>query len=188
MPASPSLPPKPHNLAPPANGPALQLIEYSNGQVVWSVVDGLRAGVEDEWDIDDLADDSFSERDPRRTSGMSEVSSTRGMPSRGNGSDDMQLLFKEHKRIASKDSDSSYVSRRKVLPPSRLVSRPETKVFYSSAAEIESLIESISQGMDAGSFNVLPRAQAEPVPSLPPLQVPRRGGTDTSRRVPSTRI
>jgi len=153
-------------------------------------VDGLRAAAEDEWDIDDLADDtlSYSERDPRRGSGLSEVSMRGGNPSRGNGSDDMQLMFKEHRRVASKDSDSSYVSRRKVLPPSRPAPRPETKVFYSSASEIESLIESISRGIDAGSFNVLPRAQPESIPSLPPLQVSRRSGADTSRRLPSTRI
>ncbi|KAF9518184.1 hypothetical protein BS47DRAFT_1278003, partial [Hydnum rufescens UP504] len=138
------------------SGPALQLVEYSNGQLVWSVVDGLRASAEDDWDIDELDDSvSYSERDPRRGSGMSEMSLRGGTPSRGNASDDVQLLFKEHRRMASKDSDSSYVSRRKVLPPSRLV-RPETKVYYSSTAEIESLIETISRGLDAGSFNVLP--------------------------------
>lgn len=54
------------------------------------------------------------------------------------------------------------------------------QVFYSTAAEIEKLIESISRGLDAGSFDVLPRTPIDPVPSLPPLHV-QRGNFDSSR-------
>jgi hypothetical protein len=98
---------------------------YANGQVVWSVVDGLRASADDDnWDINDYLEDSASQG-PRRASG---VSGTSTAPSESTKRDDaVQLLFREHRRVASKDSNGSYVSRRRVLPPSR-PDRPETKV------------------------------------------------------------
>lgn len=87
---------------------------------MWSVVDGLRAEAEiDDWDLNDYLDDNVS-FDARRASG---TSNTSGAPSESA----MQLRFREHRRMASKDSDASYVSRRRVLPPSR-PERPETKV------------------------------------------------------------
>lgn len=110
----------------PSAGPgqALQRVEYSNGHVVWSVVDGLRAGADEDWDLDETFDDSQSyvERDPRRGSEVSGVSSARG------DDDPVQLHFKEHKRMSSKESNASYTSRRRVLPPSGMNVRPETKV------------------------------------------------------------
>jgi len=159
------------------HGPAVQRVEYSNGQVVWSVVDGLRAGADDDWDIEDTFDDSLSyvEKDPRRGSEVSAVSSARG------DDDPVQLHFKEHKRNPSKESNSSYASRRRVLPPSGMDARPETKVFFSSAAEIEKLIESISRGAEAGSFNVFPQSTPNQVSPEMPLQLSRRLGTDPSR-------
>jgi len=54
------------------------------------------------------------------------------------------------------------------------------QVFYSTATEIEKLIESISKGFDAGSFDVLPRTPTDAVPSLPPLHV-QRGHSDRFR-------
>ena len=93
--------------------------------MVWSVVDGLRASADDDsWDINDYLEDSAS-LDPRRASGVSNTSTA---PSEFARKDDtMQLLFREHRRMASKDSNGSYVSKRRVLPPSRS-DRPETKV------------------------------------------------------------
>jgi hypothetical protein len=132
---SPQPPPSPgidsfrSNAPTPAPGTAVQLIEYANGQVVWSVVDGLRAaGEAEDWDINDYLDDSTSVNfDPRRASAQSGHSS---VPNSGNGRGEeaMQLLFREHRRMASKESNaSSYVSRHRVLPPSQ---RPETKVRF----------------------------------------------------------
>lgn len=194
-----------------AAGPALQLVEYSNGQVVWSVVDSLRsagAGADSEYDYDGVGDDS-SLFDRNRASTMS--TETDGA-NRGDSRDDaVQLLFREHRRISSKGSGTSFVSRRKVLPPSKSDFRPETKVngdlkfsshelyltraftdlvqvFFSSAADIENLIESISRGLEAGSFNILPNRQdsahtsVEPVPSLPPLHLQRRTTSPTNPR------
>lgn len=106
---------------------------YANGQVVWSVVDGLRAGADDDnWDINDYLQDSAS-LGPRRASAMS---STSAAPSESAKRDDaVQLLFREHRRVASKDSNGSYVSRRRVLPPSR-TDRPETKVWLARIHDI----------------------------------------------------
>ncbi|KAF8334281.1 uncharacterized protein EI90DRAFT_3121608 [Cantharellus anzutake] len=168
----------------PAAGPgqALQLVEYSNGQVVWSVVDGLRAGADDDWDLEDTFDDtqSFTERDPRHRSQISSVRS-------GDFNDPVQLFFKEHKRMPSKESNSSYISRRRVLPPSRTADpRPETKVFFSSAAEIEKLIESMSRGIDAGSFNVVPHSPTPQSSPGFPLQLSRHPGPDNSGSPPSS--
>jgi len=103
----------------------LVMHRYANGHVVWSIVDGLRAGADnDNWDINDYLDDSAS-LNPRRASGMSGTSTA---PSEYVKKDDaMQLLFREHRRITSKDSNGSYVSRRRVLPPSK-PDRPETRV------------------------------------------------------------
>jgi len=66
------------------------------------------------------------------------------------GGDGVQVFFKEHGR---KGSGSSFLPRKKTIAGK---SRPETKVFYSSSAQIGRLIENMSQGMEAGSFNILP--------------------------------
>ena len=81
--------------------------------------------------------------------------------------------MKEHSRSGSKGSALSLASKKKPQQPLGKV-RPETKVcfyhqtllpilidtrykvFHSSSAQIGRLIESLSQGVDAGSFNFLP--------------------------------
>lgn len=86
--------------------------------------------------------------------------------------DEMQIFVKEHARSTSKSSSSSFLSLKKAYQNK---DRPETKVkfhidksvtsprqrlvfqiYYSSSAQIGRLIESLSQGMDSGSFNFVP--------------------------------
>lgn len=118
--------------------PAIEVIELENGETVWSIVNGLRED-EDEYYLDNRA--SFtSEYD--------------FADSRAPSSENVRLFIKEHGRNASKGSTASFVSRRSKRQPE--VERPQTKVFYSSSAQIARLIESLSRGMDAGSFNILP--------------------------------
>ncbi|KAJ7273564.1 hypothetical protein B0H12DRAFT_1090007 [Mycena haematopus] len=116
----------------PESGQAVEVIELANGETIWSIVNGLR-------DEDDDLD-----RYANRASFASEYSVREG------AGDGVQVFFKEHGR---KGSGSSFLPRKKVLTG---MSRPETKVFYSSSAQIGRLIENISQGMEAGSFNILP--------------------------------
>jgi len=60
------------------------------------------------------------------------MSGTSTAPSECVGEDDaMHLLFREHRRITSKDSNGSYMLRRRI-PPSRLDS-PETRGATDSA-------------------------------------------------------
>lgn len=82
-----------------------QIYKRTCGQ---SIVDGLRAGADnDNWDINDYLDDSAS-LNPRRASGLSGASAA---PSEYVKKDDaMQLLFHEHRCITSKDSEGSYMS------------------------------------------------------------------------------
>ncbi|KAJ6496532.1 hypothetical protein C8R47DRAFT_1114440 [Mycena vitilis] len=112
-------------------GPAVEVIELANGETIWSIVNGLR-------DEDDDTDGYAN-----RASFASEYSIREG-------GDGVQVFFKEHGR---KGSGSSFLPRKKAAPSK---SRPETKVFYSSSAQIGRLIENMSQGMEAGSFNILP--------------------------------
>ncbi|KIJ68939.1 hypothetical protein HYDPIDRAFT_105474 [Hydnomerulius pinastri MD-312] len=114
-------------------GPALEVVEMANGETIWSIVNGLR-------------DDDIESLYANRTSLGSEYST------RENG-DGLQIFVKEHARSTSKGSNSSFLSRKKT---SQSKNRPETKVFYSSSTQIGRLIESLSQGMDAGSFNFVP--------------------------------
>jgi serine/arginine repetitive matrix protein 2 len=86
----------------------------------------------------------------------------------------MQVFFKEHGRTGSKDSQSSFLSRKKSTQASK---RPDTKVswdlqiqmglgfrcsitrrqvFFSSSAQIGRLIDNLSHGADSGSFNIVP--------------------------------
>jgi hypothetical protein len=115
-------------------GPALEVIQLANGETIWNIVNGLR----------DADDESIYSG---RTSFASEYSN------REPGNDGLQSFMKDHTRSGSKGSVSSYVSKKK---PQQGKTRPETKVFYSSSAQIGRLIESLSQGADAGSFNFLP--------------------------------
>ncbi|KAF8843621.1 hypothetical protein BDN67DRAFT_964101 [Paxillus ammoniavirescens] len=119
-------------------GPAVEVIEMANGETIWSIVNGLR-------------DDDIESLYASRTSLGSDYSTQE------NG-DGIQISVKEHARSISKGSNSSFLSRKK---PSQNKNRPETKVFYSSSAQIGRLIESLSQGMDAGSFNIIPNHPAD---------------------------
>ncbi|KAG1754462.1 hypothetical protein EDB19DRAFT_1844377 [Suillus lakei] len=118
------------------DGAALELIEMANGETIWSIVNGLR-------------DDDLESVYASRTSLASEYSLR-------DNTEGLQVFVKEHGRSTSKSSGSSYLSRKK---PSQSKNRPETKKFGtncptpSSSTHIGRLIESLSQGMDAGSFN-----------------------------------
>ncbi|KAK0199214.1 hypothetical protein DFS33DRAFT_1376541 [Desarmillaria ectypa] len=74
---------------------------------------------------------------------------------RGLRDDDSESLYASRTSLASEydvhDEDMQVYVREH--PRKRKSSRPETKVFYSSSAQIGRLIENISQGMEAGSFN-----------------------------------
>ncbi|KAJ7063159.1 hypothetical protein C8F01DRAFT_1131766 [Mycena amicta] len=118
-------------VAVPETLPAVEVLELENGQTIWSIVNGLR-------DADEYAD-GFN-----RTSFGSDYSI------RDAGNDGMQVFFREHGR---KNSGSSFLQRKKTTATAK--SRPETKVYYSSPAEIGRLIESVSAGTEAGSFNIL---------------------------------
>ncbi|KAI0259943.1 hypothetical protein BC834DRAFT_590323 [Gloeopeniophorella convolvens] len=123
-----------HNLEP---GAAVEVLELANGETIWSIVNGLR----------DDDEESFY---GNRASFVSEYSL------RDEG---VQVFFKEHNRTGSKDSQASFLSRRKTLQNPK---RPETKVFFSSSAMIGRLIDNLSSGAEAGSFNILPTAQNPP--------------------------
>ncbi|KAG2041773.1 hypothetical protein BDR03DRAFT_1073490 [Suillus americanus] len=118
------------------DGAALELIEMANGETIWSIVNGLR-------------DDDLESVYASRTSLASEYSLR-------DNTEGLQVFVKEHGRSTSKGSGSSFLSRKK---PSQSKNRPETKKFGtncltpSSSTHIGRLIESLSQGMDAGSFN-----------------------------------
>jgi len=121
----------------PGDGvPAVEVVELANGETIWSIVNGLRD--------DDV--ESFFGGD--RTSFASEYSTRE---------EGVKISFKEHGRKSSKSSNNSLLGRKK----SQGVNRPETKVFYSSSAQIGRLIENISRGMDSGSFNIAPEQMPE---------------------------
>ncbi|KAH9038984.1 hypothetical protein EDB85DRAFT_2141550 [Lactarius pseudohatsudake] len=120
-----------HNLEP---GAAVEVLELANGETIWSIVNGLR----------DDDEESFY---GNRASFVSEYSLR--------DNEGVQVFFKEHGRKGSKDSQASFVSRKK---PAQGSKRPETKVFFSSSAQIGRLIDNLSQGAEAGSFNILPSA------------------------------
>ncbi|KAI0350253.1 hypothetical protein OH77DRAFT_1525055 [Trametes cingulata] len=119
----------------PEAGPALEVIELANGETIWSIVNGLR---------DDDGESYYGDR----ASFYSEYSVK-------DTNENVKLFFKEHERKSSKGSTSSFLSRKKPQQP-KGTARPETKVFFSSSAQIGRLIENLSRGMDAGSFNIMP--------------------------------
>ncbi|KAI0648259.1 hypothetical protein C8Q79DRAFT_564029 [Trametes meyenii] len=119
----------------PEAGPALEVIEMANGETIWSIVNGLR---------DDDGESYYGDR----ASFYSEYSMK-------DTNENVKLFFKEHERKSSKGSTSSFLSRKKPQQP-KGTARPETKVFFSSSAQIGRLIENLSRGMDAGSFNITP--------------------------------
>ncbi|KZT28525.1 hypothetical protein NEOLEDRAFT_1145744 [Neolentinus lepideus HHB14362 ss-1] len=122
---------RPSTTEPP---PAIEVVEMANGETIWSIVNGLR---------DDDGESIYASR----ASFLSEYSL------HDSSQDGMQVFFKEHGRKSSKSSSTSYLSKKTPLGQNR----PETKVFYSSPAQIGRLIENLSRGMDAGSFNFASR-------------------------------
>lgn len=123
----------------------IELLELSNGQVIWSVVDGLRAGFADENDEDD------------RSSFTSEFSTA--PPSRD---ETVQLFVRGHQRNQSSKGSVASIPARKRLAPLLGIPRPETKVYFSSTAQISSLIDNISRGLESGSFNIVPSDPTSP--------------------------
>ncbi|KAL0071466.1 hypothetical protein AAF712_001323 [Marasmius tenuissimus] len=122
------------NTTMPDAGQGIEILELANGETIWQIVNGLR---------DDDAESIYT----GRTSFASEY----------DNDDSVQLYFKEHQRTGSQGSTNSFFSRRKsVKGKGGGQARPETKVFFSSSAQIGRLIDNLSQGMDAGSFNVIP--------------------------------
>jgi hypothetical protein len=117
----------------PELGRGVEVIEMANGETIWSIVNGLR-------------DEDVESIYASRNSFASSDNSTQP-------ADGVQVFFKEHGRAGSKGSNSSFLSRKK-LPPGH--TRPETKVFYSSSNQIGRLIENLSEGREAGSFNFMP--------------------------------
>ncbi|KAG8908663.1 hypothetical protein FRC00_011084 [Tulasnella sp. 408] len=134
-------------------GQAIEVVEMANGEVIWNVVDAMRGDLGIEDDIASLYQNRLS-MNSEYSMRVSEDSSNR---------DNMQVFFKEHKRGGSKGSAASGGSRRLLFPSNG--SRPETKVFFSSADHIGRLIEAMSRGADAGSFNFMPSRQESPAPS-----------------------
>jgi len=129
-----------HDGPSPEPGQAVELIEMANGETIWSIVNGLRST-----DTESLY--------LGRSSMDSEFST---YPSASGEKE--QLFFKEHVRASSKGSVNSLLGRKKALGGG--ANRPETKVFYSSSTQIARLIEQLSRGVDAGSFNIKPNAAA----------------------------
>lgn len=113
---------------------AVEVIELANGETIWSIVNGLR---------DDDIDSIYASRS----------SFASDYTPQEHGTNSVQVLFKEHHRTSSKGSTSSFLSRMK---SSNGKNRPETKIFYSSSNQIGRLIENLSEGQDAGSFNFVP--------------------------------
>ncbi|EMD34457.1 hypothetical protein CERSUDRAFT_117312 [Gelatoporia subvermispora B] len=116
------------------SGPAIELVELANGETIWSIVNGLRDT--------DGAESFYGDR----ASFISEYSLK-------DNNEGVKVFFKGHERKSSRGSTSSFLSRKK--QPAK-VNRPETKVFFSSSAQIGRLIENLSRGVDAGSFNITP--------------------------------
>ena len=96
-------------------GQALEVVELSNGEVIWNIVDAMRS----DFGIDD---------DAASISHMSTTSeySRRESEDAPRSKDNLQIFFKEHRRVDSKASISSTTSRHKVLAAN--ANRPETKV------------------------------------------------------------
>ncbi|KAI0340118.1 hypothetical protein BDW22DRAFT_1360638 [Trametopsis cervina] len=116
-------------------GPAVEVIELASGETIWSIVNGLR-------------DDDTESFYDNRASFTSEYSA-----------EGVRVFFKEHGRKNSKSSNTSLLSRKKPQNPSS--QRPETKVFFSSSAQIDRLIETLTRDKEAGSFNIAPERHYE---------------------------
>ncbi|TFY69912.1 hypothetical protein EVJ58_g143 [Rhodofomes roseus] len=121
----------------PEAGPALELIELANGEMIWNIVNGLR---------DDDGESFYGDR----SSFVSEYSR------RDSTGDGLRLFFKGHEKKGSKGSNVSTATRKRHFPKPAV--RPETKVFFSSSTHIGQLIDNLSRGVDAGSFNIAPES------------------------------
>lgn len=116
-------------------GTGVEVIELANGETIWKIVNGLR---------DDEDDASVY-------TGRNSFSSEYSGPE---GPENLQVFVKEHVRSGSKGSTKSGLFSRKKAGDGK--PRPETKIMYSSPEHVAHLIEQLSHGMDAGSFNFAP--------------------------------
>ncbi|KAG8748003.1 hypothetical protein FRC10_009755 [Ceratobasidium sp. 414] len=136
-------------------GSAVEVLELSDGQIIWSVVDGLRAAGEDD-EADDVS--PFPYRISRNSEYLAQETH--------------ELRFKEHQRTASKGSTLSSTSK----PSKGLQSnRPETRVFFSNAGDIGQLVDNLSKSVEAGQFNILPG-----VPNVPNSHLRPQSGANSA--------
>lgn len=104
------------------DAPAIELIELSNGETIWSVIFFVHLSTSDRSSrsiVNGLRDEDEESIYASRTSFTSEFSARDG------NSDGMQVYVKEHRRNASNGSGTSFTSRRRLLHGK---ARPETKV------------------------------------------------------------
>ncbi|KZT74004.1 hypothetical protein DAEQUDRAFT_761471 [Daedalea quercina L-15889] len=78
---------------------------------------------------------------------------------RDSAGEGLRLFFKGHEKKGSKGSNVSTSTRKRYHPKPSV--RPETKVFFSSPAQIGQLIDNLSRGVDAGSFNITPETSRQ---------------------------
>jgi hypothetical protein len=137
------------------DGRALQVVELENGEVIWSVLDSLRAPGDDL--DDDVRSNYFSDRgsyashysaadDPTQVSFKGPVHSTsRAGTTPNNGS---------QRGVPDRSGAETKVGYDvlSVLPPSDRLHQ----VFYSDAKEIARLISQITNAADYGQFNINP--------------------------------
>lgn len=134
----------------------LTVSELSNGQVVWSLVEGLG-------DFEQPQRDSvYSNEELDSQYAYSRPVSAVVPPG---SSEPLQLYIKGHQRHGSGARNSAGSSKRR--QPKANGERPETKVcilgdptysqvYYSSSNNVVDLIDSLSRNLDQGRFDIIP--------------------------------
>ncbi|KAK8850669.1 hypothetical protein IAR55_004589 [Kwoniella newhampshirensis] len=126
---------------------ALEICEYADGEVVWSIVDALRTSVTGSVDGEEYAFDSAHSRS------TSYASSRRDSSMPVEGGDMSPLGWPKHGGVGVAGLNFRHRDRDAVPKP-----RPPTDVYFTSSRDVADLIDHLSRDLDAshGRIDILP--------------------------------
>ncbi|TYJ53886.1 hypothetical protein B9479_005435 [Cryptococcus floricola] len=136
---------------------AVEICEYADGRVIWSIVDALRTSVTNSVD----GEDYYFNRNHSRTSSYastSYASTRRDSVMTGFGSD----VFTNDNRAGPMGGKISALSNRQSYRKSLAKPRPPTDIYFTSSRDVADLIDHLSRDLEAshGRIGILPSDQS----------------------------
>ncbi|WVQ86112.1 hypothetical protein IAT38_008280 [Cryptococcus sp. DSM 104549] len=141
---------------------AVEICEYADGQVVWSIVDALRTSVAGSVDGEEYVFDGEHSR-------SSSYSSRRDSTLTAGGSDAFNGAWPRNGGLASGVQGLNFRHRDRSSAAAK--PRPPTDVYFTSSRDVADLIDHLSRDLDAsrGRIDIFPHSQSQSFSQSPAI-------------------